>query len=105
MFNNSIPIINKNNTKDVFFDTLIEVSNNYEESIIHITQSYTFLSGEYFQKYAQYLQGDFSELLDQEYYKEIKKLVENATQSGLKTYSIRIFEIIRYFILRYAIFL
>ena len=55
-------------TKDVFFDTLIEVSNNYEESIIHITQSYTFLSGEYFQKYAQYLQGDFSELLDQEYY-------------------------------------
>ena len=79
LFDSSIPILNNYNTKETFFETFINLTNKFEDSIIFIskTKSASILSGNFLEKYNKYLLGDFSELLDKDYYEEQKHLLQN----------------------------
>ena len=102
LFDKSIPILNNNKTKEEFFKTFINITNKLEESIIYTSKTTSFLSGKYLEKYKQYLFGDFSELLDKDYYEENKNLLENKIKNGLIPVLIRNIELLRFFILKYC---
>ncbi len=102
LFDKSIPILNNNKTKEEFFKTFINITNKLEESIIYTSKTTSFLSGKYLEKYRQYLFGDFSELLDKDYYEENKNLLENKIKNGLIPVLIRNIELLRFFILKYC---
>ena len=103
LFNNSIPILNKKNTKDEFIKAFLNISAKFEESIIFNSKETSFLGSHYLEKYEQYLSGDFGELLDIEFYKEHFALLEKI-KNGLKPIQTRFFEIIRYYALKYCIY-
>ena len=64
LFNKTIPILNeKNNTEEKFIESFINISEEFQRSIIYTSKTKSFLSGEFLEKYKQYLQGDFTELL------------------------------------------
>ena len=102
LFNSSIPILNSNKTKEIFFETFINVSNKFEDSIIYTSKTTSFLSGNYLEQYKKYLLSDFSELLDKDYYEQQKDSLENKIKNGLIPVQTRIFEIIRFFTLKYC---
>ena len=104
LFDSSIPILNNYNTKETFFETFINLTNKFEDSIIFIskTKSASILSGNFLEKYNKYLLGDFSELLDKDYYEENKNLLENKIKNGLIPVLIRNIELLRFFILKYC---
>ena len=101
LFNKSIPILNNNNTKKEFIGVLINLTDNFEDSIIFNSKTTSFLSGKYLQKYRQYLLGDFSELLDKDYYEQKKFFLESKIKNGLKPVKTRIFEVIRFYCIKY----
>ena len=44
----------------------------------------SFLGGEYLEKYSRYLHGDFSEIINKEYYETNKQLLTHKIENGLK---------------------
>ena len=101
LFNKSIPILNKKDTKTLFIENFLNVTNKFEDSIIINSKADSFLSGEYLQKYGQYLYGDFGELLGNDFYEKHKNLLDTI-QNGLKPIQIRFSEIIRYYTIKYC---
>ena len=101
LFDKKIPILNTNNTKTKFIETIINITNNFEDSIIFNSKTTSFLIGEYLQKYRQYLLGDFSEILDKEYYEQQKSILESKIKYGLKPIKTRIFEVVRFYFIKY----
>ena len=101
LYNNKIPILNNNKTREIFIDNYLLITHNFENSIIYTSKTSSFLSGAYLEKYRQYLYGDFRELLDSDYLEENKDLLGNKINNGLKPVQTRVFEIVRYFTLKY----
>ena len=102
-FNKKIPILNNNDTiKVLFFHDLNNITVKFRESIIYNTNAGKFLNSKYLEKYVQYLNGNFSELLDQEFYKNSKGRVDNYVKFGIKPLETRIYEMLRYYILKYC---
>ena len=101
LFNNSIPILNKNETEKEFIYNFLTLSNKFEQSIILISKTSSFLGGEYLEKYSRYLHGDFSEILNKEFYESRKQILARKVENGLKPVETRVFEILRYFTLKY----
>ena len=104
LFNKSIPILNTNKTKNEFISNFLNLSNKYEESIIINSKSSSFLSKKFLQKYGQYLYGDFEELLDKEFVETHQYLLVTS-KNGLNQSQTRFFEIIRYYTIKYCIYL
>ena len=102
LFNSSIPILNSSKTKEKFFETFINISNKFEDSIIYTSKTASFLSGNYLEQYKKYLLSDFSEILDKDYYEQQKDSLENKIKNGLIPVQTRIFEIIRFLTLKYC---
>ena len=103
LFNKSIPILNKNNTNDIrkeFVYNFLTISDKFEQSIIFISKTSSFLGGEYLEKYSRYLHGDFSEIINKEYYEANKQKLLHKIENGLKPVETRTFEILRYFSLK-----
>ena len=96
LFNKFIPILNKNNTEQEFIETFLNISNEFEEPIIFTSKTNSFLGEEYLDKFNQYLHGDFSKLLDKEYYEEQKEKLLHKIENGLQPVITRSFEIVRY---------
>ena len=96
LFNKFIPILNKNNTEQEFIETFLNISNEFEESIIFTSKTNSFLGEEYLDKFNKYLHGDFSELLDKEYYESQKESLSHKIENGLQPVITRVFEIVRY---------
>ena len=101
LFNKSIPILNKTNTKKEFFDRFLNLVNKFEEAIILNSKSSSLLGGDFNQKYGQYLYENFIELFDKTFFEEHKNLIQQI-ESGLNTIQVRFNEIIRYAIIRYC---
>ena len=102
LFNKSIPILNQKNTNKELLHTFLNSTEKFEESIIFITKTKSFLGGDYFQKYKEYFLGDFSELLDKNLITGSHYLVERYITRGLMPVETDIFEIIRYYTINYC---
>jgi len=102
LFNENIPILNSENSIKIFFENFLNLTDKFENSIIYISKTKSFLSGLYLKKYEKYLYGDISELLDQEYYEKNKERVNIYSKHGLKPLETRIFEEIRYLTMKYC---
>jgi hypothetical protein len=102
LFKKSIPILNKTNTKETFYETFFDLTDKFEDSIFFTSKTNSFLSGEYLKKYIQYLEGDFSELLDRSYFEQNKNILENKIRNGIKPIKMSVFEIIKYLIIKYC---
>ena len=103
LYNRSIPILNRGDTKNIFIESFINLTDKFQESIMYNSKADEFLSGIYFQKYNQYLLGDYAELLEKDYYEENKERLVNYIAFGIKPIELRVYEIIRYFTLKYCI--
>ena len=102
-FNKQIPILNNNDTKTTLFvHDLNNITTKFRESIIYNTNSGKFLTGKYLEKYVQYLNGNFEDLLEKEYYKVNKYRIGNYIKFGIKPVETRINEMIRYYIMKYC---
>ena len=102
LFKKSIPILNETNTKEIFYEAFMHSTDKFEDSIIFTSKTNSFLSGEYLKKYIQYLEGDFSELLDNSYFEQNKNMLENKIRNGIKPIKMSVFEIINYLIIKYC---
>jgi len=102
LYNKSIPILNKVDTKTEFFETFINISDNFEQSILYVSKTKTFLKGEYLKKYLQYLQRDFSELIDEGIIARTPDSAKDNYKNGIKPIETKIFEIIRFLFIRYC---
>ena len=104
LFNKSIPILNSIQTTQTFMGSFLNISNNLEDSLIVISQTDSFLSGEYYEKYQQYLLNDFTELLSNDLLKKYTFIRERFLTHGLLSVEMDIFEIIRYYSINYRYF-
>ena len=102
LFTANIPILNSENSETMFFDNFICLSDKFENSIIYITKTKSFLSGIYLKKFEKYFYGDISELLDPEYYENNKQKLKTYIKFGLKPLEARVFEEMRYFTMKYC---
>ena len=103
LYNKSIPIMNENNTLFEFLETFLTPTERFEQSIIYITKTKSFLSGQYLRKYEQYYLGDFTELLEPNFMKEYGESIGNNNKYGVKPIETWIIEIIRYYTIKYCI--
>jgi len=102
LFNENIPIINVKNSEEVFFENFICLTDKFENSIIYISKTKSFLSGVYLKKYEKYFYADISELLDQDFYEYYKQELKTYVKYGLKPLETRAFEEIRYLTIKYC---
>ena len=103
LFNRSIPILNSENSEKIFFENFLNLTEKFDYSLAYITKTKSFLKGIYLEKYEQYFYGNFSELLDQEYYINKLKSRDNYVKYGIKALETIICEEIRYLIMKYCI--
>ena len=103
LFNKTIPILNKDNTKEVYFETFLNLSDKFEESLILITKKNAFLNGKNYETYEQYLFGDCNDLLNNDNDPTLKALnIYNLLKNGIKNIETKSFETIRYIIINYC---
>ena len=102
LFDKSIPILNRFDTKNEFYETFLDLTDKIEDSILFTSKTNSFLSMKYFEKYKGYLLLDFSDLLEKDYYERNKELLKQRTKNGIKPIVIRVFEIINYLIIKYC---
>ena len=101
LYNKTIPILNNNNTREEFIDNFLLLTKHFENSIIYTSKTSSLRRDKYLEKFNKYLFGDFSELIDKDYYNENKEILKSKINNGLKPVKTRIFEIIRYFTMKY----
>ena len=102
LYKKSIPILNKVDTKTEFFEAFINISDNFEQSIIYISKTKSFLKGEYLKKYKQFLQGDYVELIDKSIYERTPDSTKDNYKNGIKPIQTKLFEVIRYILIKYC---
>jgi hypothetical protein len=104
LFNENIPILNLKNTEIIFFSNFLYLSHEFGKSIIYTSKTKSFLSGMHLKKYEKYLNGDISELLDQNFYENNKPKLETYVKYGLKPLETKVFEGIRFLTIKYCKF-
>ena len=102
LFNKSIPILNRSDTKNEFYETFLDLTDKIEDSILFTSKTNSFLSMEYFEKYKEYLLLDFSDLLEKDYFEKNYEMLKQKTKNGIKPIVIRVFEILNYLIIKYC---
>jgi len=102
LFNENISILNSENSEKIFFENSLNLTDKFENSIIYISKTKSFLSGIFLKKYKKYLYGDISELLDPEYYENNKEKVNAYSKYGIKPLETRAFEEMRYLTIKYC---
>ena len=95
LFNKSINIYEEENSTYVFINTNKLISDKFEEMIIETSRTDSFLSGQYKEKFSNYINKDFTEIISEpiEEYKEYYN-------EGLKKNILREYDILRYISLR-----
>ena len=88
---------------DNFLFTLLQITKQLEDTIKQISKTDCFLKDEYKQFFIQYMYYDFSEIIaNDEYFDENKNYTKKA-ETGFKSISFEIFEIIRFLDIKYFI--
>ena len=101
LFDRNIPILNRNDTLNVLIEKFLNISNKFEESIIYISKTKSFLNKNFLDKYEKYLYNNFDDLLtnNEKFYLDLE--LPNKVRRGLKSIIIRAFEIQRILIIKY----
>ena len=100
LYNKSIPILSRPNTREIFLSNFLNISYNFSECLFYGSTEKSLLGKKYLEKYLTYQEGDFSELLDKNYFANIG--VVKYVKYGLKPIESRVFEIIRYLTIKYC---
>jgi hypothetical protein len=95
LFNKSIDIYEEGNSTAVFLRTYQSISDKFEEMIIETSRTDSFLSGQYKDKFSDYINDDFTEIISKPVEKDKSYYIE-----GLKKNILRQYDIIRYISLR-----
>ena len=95
LFNKSIYIYEEQNSTYVFINTNRFISDKFEEMIIETSRTDSFLSGQYKEKFSNYINKDFTEIISE----PIEEYKENYNE-GLKKNILREYDILRYISLR-----
>ena len=66
LYDKTIPILNNRNTKDVFISYFLNISYNFSESIFYGSKEKALLKEKYLNKYFDYQEGNFFELLEKD---------------------------------------
>ena len=99
LYNKSIPILSQTNTHDVFISYFLNISYSFSECLFYGATEKALLGKKYLEKYLKYQEGDFSELLDENFAESVR--ATNYIKYGLKPIEARVFEIIRYLTIKY----
>ena len=99
LYNKSIPILSQANTHDVFISYFLNISYSFSECLFYGATEKALLGKKYLEKYLKYQEGDFSELLDENFAESVR--ATNYIKYGLKPIEARVFEIIRYLTIKY----
>ena len=102
LYNKSIPVLNKEDTTKEFFETFLNISDFLEQTIIYISSTKSFFKGEYLEKFRQYFEGDFIELIDKEIYALAFDSMKPAYVHGTKPMFIKVFVMVRQMYLKYC---
>ena len=102
LYNNLIPILNKNNTNDDFIESFMNLSEDLEDLIICYSKTDSFLKGKFIEKFEQYLFGNIIELLDNEFVERNRIILNGTFSKGLKSCKTKMFENIRYMTVKYC---
>ncbi len=94
LYNKSIPILSRPDTRDTFLSFFLNISYNFSESIFYSSKEKPLLGNKYLKIYHDYQEGNFSELLDEEFIKYYN--IDDNLKYGLKPVEMKTFEIIRY---------
>ena len=100
LYNKSIPILSRPNTREIFLSNFLNISYNFSECLFYGSTEKSLLGKKYLEKYLTYQEGDFSELLDKNYFANVG--VVKYVKYGLKPIESRVFEIIRYLTIKYC---
>ena len=100
LYNKSIPILCESNTRQVFLSYFLNISYNLSDSLFYGSTEKALLGKKYLNKYLDYQEGNFSGLLDDDF----PRIDENGNylKYGLKPIQTRVFEIIRYFTIKFC---
>jgi hypothetical protein len=101
LFDRTIPILNRKDTLNVLIEKFLNMSNKFEESIIYISKTKSFLNKNFMDKFEKYLYYDFNELLTNKEIYFLDLELPKKARRGLKNVITRAFEIMRITILKY----
>ena len=101
LFDRNIPILNKNTTMDEMIKSFLNISDKFEESIVYLSQTKSFLNKNFLDKYEKYMYKDCYELLDNNSIHFINNFVPEKTRKSLRQVITRAFEIIRLMNVKY----
>ena len=101
LFDRTIPILNRQDTLNVLIEKFLNMSNKFEESIIYISKTKSFLNKNFLDKFEKYLYNDFNELLTNQEMHFADFELPQKSRRGLKNVIARAFEIMRTFMIRY----
>jgi len=102
LYNKSIPVLNKEDTKLKFFETFLNISDFLEQTVICVSKTKSFFKGKYLEKFRQYFEGDFIELIDKEIYAMAFDSMKPAYVHGIKPMQFKVFVIVRQMYLKYC---
>ena len=103
LYNNSIPILNSKNIKPFFTQSFIEITKRFEQLFIYSSETKSFLTDEYYDKYKNFLYRDISELLEKNFYKRNSKKYKLSFEKGIISCEYKLFENIRAMSIKYYI--
>ena len=103
LFNKSIPILNEDNTLKEFILTFLTQTERFQDTVIYISKTKSFLGGNYLKKFQKYYLGDYSELLDKSFVELYSKSLDYLFKYGIRPIKIYIFEILRFLTIKYSI--
>ena len=103
LYNNSIPILNSENIEPFFTKSFMDISEKIEQLFIYSSQTKTFLTDEYYEKYQNFLYRDISELLEKDFYERYAEKYKISFEKGIISCEFKLFENIRSMSMNYYI--
>ena len=96
LFNKSIPILNENDTHKIVHDTIIKISDSFEDLFRISYNTSTFLKNEYMESFYNLINDNISDYIYNEYKHDISTLYLGTLNNGFKAVLSRYFELLRY---------
>ena len=103
LYNNSIPILNSKYIGPFFTMSFMEISERFEQLFLYSSQTKSFLTDEYYEKYKNYLYRDISELLEKGFYEKNAQKYKLSFEKGIISCEYKLFENIRAMSIKYYI--
>ena len=101
LYNKSIPILNQNNTQEIFTNTFLNITEKVDDSIFFLAIQESFLNQKILDDFETYLYYDYKNILNNESLYYLRKYLPQKVKKGLKPGLIRFFEILRLMSIKY----